>query len=122
LWRERDRDEYFRPEVLEHQLPEAQGAMVLRVSAKLISTRKAAAMLGIPTGTVMTARHRALKLSQLIETPARSAVAHLHGCRALHSSSWNCSMPSIVACDRQNLFGKLLGGIRCFRPLAEGEE
>jgi hypothetical protein len=45
-------------------------------------------MLGIPIGAVMTGRRRALKLSQLIETPVRSAVAHLHGCRALRSSSW----------------------------------
>jgi hypothetical protein len=77
-------------------LPEAQGAMVLRVSAKLISTRKAAAMLGIPIGTVMTARHRALKLSQLIETPARSAVAHLHGCRALLFASVKIARPRPV--------------------------
>jgi hypothetical protein len=38
---------------------------------------------------VMTARHSALKFSRLIETPVRSAVVHLHGCRALRSSSWN---------------------------------
>jgi hypothetical protein len=37
----------------------------------------------------MTARHSALKLSELIETPVRSAVADLHGCRVLRSSSWN---------------------------------
>jgi hypothetical protein len=45
--------------------------------------RKAAAMPGIPIGAVMTARHSALKLSELIETPVRSAVAYLHGCRVL---------------------------------------
>jgi hypothetical protein len=43
-------------EVLKHQLPEAQGAIICSVSAT---------MLGIPVGAVMTARHSALKRGEL---------------------------------------------------------
>ena len=77
----------FAAEVLEHQLPEAQGAMVLRVSAKLISTRKAAAMLGIPIGQYDRTPQRA-QAQPIDRNSSPGAVAHLQGCRALRSSRW----------------------------------
>ena len=52
--------------------------MVLRGLVQTYTNAESRGMLRIPIGAVMTARHRALKLSQLIETPIRSAVAHLY--------------------------------------------
>ena len=86
----------FVAEVLKHQMPEAQGAMVLRGLGQTYTNAEAAAMLGIPIAAVMTARHSPLKFSQLIETPVRSAVAHLHGCRTLRSSSWKALSRELI--------------------------